>query len=445
MRKLTAIRRKRSKAGRREAPVTRLRTTADQSLAGAYSDQAAEEMAAEEGRAGFYTEVWGDNRAPRTVNVIRAGAEETEYLIRHSLHGVLQAIEGRLEKMLAAVGLKRAATMSSIDNLEQAVEAKGKVTERIESEDLPLPLHTKRRIVLEILGLALLGVGDLYFVSSAFQIFGLSDQRALPFLPFSQLQVASTSVIVATLLLTRLGGHVFRTLAHLIENWRVHRQSGQQATRVLVRTAATAVVLAASIVGLVLLLCGLGSVRESFFVMSGERVSGSLFYLIQGGVTLAGVVLSYVMAHPFDQEWRSVTHRVQSAVKRLGADYGALAGLVGSYNATLRERIGVILEHEDWSVATVNDARRQFELVARRTQLAQPEPVEGLLFGELAPPATPLLVAEVGAQLEGWSSTLKVYPELDMAEVDKRLAGVAESDAAVQGELFDILSKGGRK
>ena len=173
------------------------------------------------------------------------------------------------------------------------------------------PEHNWRRTVAEFFVLGLLGFGDLLFTSTAFEVFGLSDQH-LGFLPFNELELAASSTVVAMLLCTRLAGHKIREVGLLVEQ----TYSGGLLTeidegrtrRLQVRTWFAVGTTIVAILGAVVILVGLSEVRASYLLQSGIDAHFWQFMFVQAGIAAAGFALSAWMAHPYDREHRSTKH-----------------------------------------------------------------------------------------------------------------------------------------
>jgi len=416
-------------------------TSRSRSLGGLYEESAAVSMAAEDSALGILSERWGENTEPRVIEAVIESGQVSEAMVRHGLHSLLSQIEARLERLRARFGALKNSALLAADSYLAARKRKEEMVERCEREGLTLPLHSLRRRTLEVLGLMLLGVGDLIFVSSAFQIFGLSAKPV--FWHLNELQLAALSIVTVLLVVTRVAGHEARRLAHGFVNVEDEKADASRRAR---RRASTAFLLACA-TSLGLGTYGLTVVREVFFRDSSVAAPESMFYLIQVSVVLGAIMMSYTMAHPLDDEWRSVSwharkEQLSHSIARFRA--GRLAGL---HNGLLRERASYILTHEDWSLALAAECRRLVILAARAYLAGQPEPVTEHLIAELPPVPVPFLVAETGAQLEGWRSTLMVYDELSVTEIDERLVPT-ESDEAkeldAQSRLFSLSDRNTR-
>lgn len=409
-------------APRRTAPESGLRIDSSHALSGSYSDQTVEELATEDGEARTFTREWGkENRSPRGIESINRAAEVGTDLIDHQLHGALEPAESTLERMAAEAPLAEHAVMAAADETEDAEIDREMVAAVCRARGLALPDHHWRRMAGEVLGLAMLAIGDLYFNSRTFEVFGMSD-RPIGIVPFNELQLVASSTVVALLLLARLAGHMLATLRYYLET----SQSGTGPVGGMpsrVGTSLEAVGALVAVGGALGILVGLSQVRSSYLAQSGVSAHASQFLLIQVGIAVAGIALSYWLAHPFDRAWRAVSRQVERARAGLDSAYGTFMHLEGEFNALDRQRVMMLLQHRDWAAATVTDTRRLAQMYARRVLLAQPEPTtDALLPDELPGPATPDLISEVAKYLAGKDSEFKQYPPLNSARVTGRLA-----------------------
>jgi hypothetical protein len=397
-----------------------------QQLAGTYDDEAVEVLGTEDGRAQLFTDTWGTgNREPRVVHAVNCGGEVSSSLVSHDLHGSLAPLEQELETVAALAPKAESGVISAADMAESSDNDVAAVENACREEDLPIPEHSLPRRALEASGLGLLGIGDVYFTSIAFQVFGLSD-RNFGVLPFNELQLVASSTIVAMLLCTRLAGHATCQVGHLMEKTRSGRSGPDvdecRMRRLCVRSWFAAGSAVVAVLGALAVLVGLSEVRASYLVQSGIDAHQSQFLLIQMGIAAAGFVLSLWMAHPYDREYRSATRRQSQASRELEKAYIGFATLVGTFNGLLQFRAGMLAQHRDWIVAILDDARRKGLLYARRVQLAQPEATDERLFpADLPAPRGALLVAEVNNYLAGLPTMFKAYEPLSMVRVQTRL------------------------
>ncbi len=416
---------RRSLFGRRRENVGRrpLTVSTAQNLSGSYQDEAVERLASEDGAAQLFTSAWGSsesNRDLHAVDAINDGAAVSAGLVSHTLHGELPELERKLESLVCEVPLAEHEVFVGIDECEVAEDDVDHVQQKCGDGGLPVPDTRWQRTIGEIVALAVLGIGDLYFSATAFQIFGLSD-KPLGWLPFNELQLASSSVVAAMLMLTRLAGHFARSAAHTLSR----RSEGDVKGRAPVPRRWAWIVAAFGILavsGAVVVLLGLSEVRAAFLALSGVAAQTGPFLLIQAGVATAGFVLSFSVAHPFEDEWRSARGRLTRAQRALHRSCGVLSDVVAGFNATLRERNGLLCQFRDWTMATVDDAARKGHVYARRAMLAQPEPVVTEMFPNGLPaPGEPPLVAAVNDLVAGSTSPLRNYAPLAMARVQQRL------------------------
>ena len=259
--------------------------SATQYLAGTYLDEAVERFGTEDGRAGLYTGVWGDdNQEPRVVDAVNSGAEVSCSLISHELQGALAPVEQKLETLATVAPKAECDVIFAADEVELTDGEVAAVKKACREDDLPLPEHAGARRVAEASGLCLLGVGDMYFTSIAFQVFGLSD-RNLGVLPINELQLVASSTIVALLVCTSLAGHAIREVGHLMEKTRSSRlrpdADESRIRRLCVRSWFTAGGGTLAVLGALAVLVGLSEVRASYLAQSGIDAHQWQFLLIQ--------------------------------------------------------------------------------------------------------------------------------------------------------------------
>lgn len=430
---------------------TFLQTTRAHQLTGSYTDQAAEDMAAEDGKAELYTEMWGPhNREPRVIDAVNQTAETADSIISHAVETELSGRESELEDLEPEVGLAEDRVLDDLKAVETAGDDMASVRERCRGADLHVPEHHWRRMIAEGGGFTALGVGDLYFISTTFEVFGLSDSRLIGFIPVSQLQLVAFSVVMAMLLLTRLAGHLIRKVGYLIEEIKASEAQKDpnlpELARMLVRTKFKTGVAITAVLGAFGILYGLSEVRASYLKQEGINAHQGPFLLIQLGVACAGLVLAYWMSHPLDVDWRSATHHFRKAIAALKDDYAELSGIVGRFNGLLRERESLMVQFRDWTLATASDVRRLGHLIARRLQLALPEPVqEQILPDQLPVPPDPALAKAITDYLDGKPTYFKRYRPLTMDRVNERLEELDKrrNQQGVQSHdnLIEILSE----
>jgi hypothetical protein len=399
-------------------------------------------MAVEDGRAGFYTDVWGDeNREPRAINAVNLGSGVSTEIVGHELHGELAHVEADLEAIRPQVPLAEATVVSRIQDLEADEHAQADLSQRCRLEGLTTPDHRLRRLLIELTLLALLGDGDVYFSSLAFQVFGLSDRRLVSFLPISELQAVAASVIVAMLIAVGIAGPRLTRFWHLLER---APSDDQAVDRRRARLAAEVFFVLVCIGGALSTLVGVSGVRAAYLHAQGVAAHWGEFFLIQLGIAIAGLMLIAWLSHPYDREWRSTTHAVNRSASELARAYLVLTRLVGRFNGLLRSRDAIMAQALAHLLAITNHARQQDELYARRVQHGEPEPTTTrLLPDDLPQPSQPRLVSELTRHLAGKPSMFKAYKPLDLCRVESRLHEVAERRAergqSVNDQILDLI------
>ena len=242
-----------------------LATSARQHLAGTYTDETVEQLAHEDGRAQLFTGTWGKgNREPHVILAVNRGAAVSGALVPHDLYGSLPAIEGELEDLAAHAPKAEDDVLATITVVGEAEETLRAVDRTCRDGELAKPEHHWRRVAAEILALGLLGFGDLIFTSTAFEVFGLSD-KSVGFLPVNELQLASSSTVIAMLLCMRLAGHGVRELGALVEQTSAAAASDEvdhaRHRRLRVRTWFTIGAAIVATLGAFAILVGLSEVR----------------------------------------------------------------------------------------------------------------------------------------------------------------------------------------
>ncbi len=415
------------RSGRRAATLS---VHSTQTLAGHYPDTHVEAMGQEDGAAELQTPVWGENREPHAIHMVNSGAAVGGALIGHRLQEGLAAIETSLEEDAPKLAGAKHATLDAAEEVDTTTGDEVDLRAVCADEGIAVPDHRLRRFCQECLGLVLLAIGDIWFTSLAFEVFGLSDGR-LGFLPLTELQLVASSTIIALLLLVRLAGHQARILTHGIVQMagtRGERESSSSRVRRSTRRVLVSLaMLLLGVAGALAILYGLSGVRAAYLVEQGAKPHRAEFMLIQLGIATAGFLLAYWLAHPYDQEWRSIQSDASRARSRLDRAYAGLADVVGTFNGTLRQREALLLESRSWSQGTFEDAVRKGHMYARRLHLSQREPVTEALFAaaSLPRPADSALVSEIDAYLAGEPSPFKRYEPMDMTDVGERLEALA--------------------
>jgi hypothetical protein len=365
-----------------------LTVSAGQELGAGWADADIQAMAAEDGSKELFTQSWGpDNHFPRVAaaNVHAAGV--AGHLIGHQLFGALNGVQMRLEDIEARAATLIAATLAQMKRLGRTRCRRDDVERKIRDEDLALPDTRRRRFLQEVGWLTVLAVGDMLLISLAFQLFGLSDKPLLGFLPFSELQLAASTAIAALQVLARITGHRMKRCLHLfvvsVRDWE-GGTSGERRGRIA-QLAETGVQCLGGLLGLGVLLFGLNAVRSRYLASVGIDGQGTSFLLIQLGIAAAGVLIAAHYAHPYDEEWRSVSETAAEASAALDGQVAELTALKSAHSSLIREHENAKSRYLEWEGATNRNVERQNELYARGVILSQPEPTTERLFDDELP------------------------------------------------------------
>lgn len=407
--------------------ITTLDTEDHQVLTGTYSDADIEAMAREDGESQFFTSKWGDgNKQARAIEALNSGTEVNLALISHRYHESLPLVEAELDELSALVAVAELAVFSAAECVAIADDSVDDLRGRCRENELSLPELHLRRSATEFTIYAFLGVGDLIFTTTAFQVFGLSDKH-VGFLPFNALQLAATSTVIALLLLTRLVGQFARRARHLFERRRTTSVRSTQLRHVTdrqplgARVAILSTVLCAASIGAIL--AGLSAIRASYLTEMGISAHAWEFLLIQAGIAAAGTFTSFWMSHPLDQEWHSASRNQRTCRRSFQHSEATYVDLVGRFNGLVRWQRALESQYRDWSLATIHDGRRKASMYARRLQHAQLEATDE----ELLPPnlqSIPLSQVEkvFGSDRNGTQASVRSYEPVNVEKFLDHLA-----------------------
>ncbi len=395
-------------------------------LTGAFSNAVVAAMAAADGLAGFFTSRWGkDNRATRAINAFNAGVGVSTEIVADRVHRELGKSEKKLESTAPKVPLAEDATLAAAYKSEEDDNGVAEMEERCASEGIGVPDHRLIRLFLWVLGLAVLGGGDEKFCTLCFQVFGLSSRRIARFFPVSELGVVSGSVVAGLLIAVGIAGARLARLWHALEAAPSTDPADNRRRKTRVVAEGSAVIV--GVAGALCALFGISGVRADFLAQEGVAAHWGEFFLIQIGVATAGLMLSVWESHPYDREWRSVSHRAKASRKGFRGAQARLVSLVGAYNGLIREREAILGEALAHAHALKNHSGMQAELYAGDLQRALPEPTTDRLFPESLPqPGQQRLIDELDKYFSGAKSIFKKYQPADLKRVENALKQIRQ-------------------
>lgn len=375
---------------RRRHRAASLQVGAGRPLAGGYEDQDIEGMAQEDGKAELYTSTFGDgNRQPRAILANIRAANVGSGILGYQLREELTEIDASLERDKQKGAVLDAEAQAAAVVRNNAASNHADLDQRCHEEGLGRPDTSRKPLLLETMGLTVLGGGDVIFISVAYQVLGLSDRSILG--PVTELQLAATTSVAALLISTRIAGHRLRRFTHFMGNLLRNRGATvddglrrQHVAGAIDSGTETFVALA----GVTVILLGVSGIREAFLEGKGIPAHGSSFLAVQGGIAVAGVLLAAWFAHPYDRQWRSTSSALREAHEHFEEVVDEITNLVGDYNARVGTRRHLVAKYLEWEFAGREDASRQIELYGRRVLLSQPEPTtDNLLADDLPQPA----------------------------------------------------------
>lgn len=383
-----------------------------------YGDEDLRQKAETEGNAQIYTPAWGDNRQPYPMHEVVAAADTNRALQGHELFGQLAALDHALALLRAGVDRLQAGVVTAIGSWEQAQWRVLNLEHKLEQEGLALPERQAFRLVVAALLVVGLAFGELFILSPAFQILGLSDRPLIYFLPFTAQHVAALSGVVALLVLA----HALAERHSDVTADDRGARSGKWYDELAARSAGYRI----NMLGVLALLLGLAAVREVYLAATGQgNVWAAIaFLLLNLGVVIAARWAARPDPRPYAVQWQQARAREAKAEEDLAEVSADYEGQIGEYNATLAHRNGLIHQYGQAFAATGSDARRQNNLLAGHTRLSQPEPVAELMFDDPLPqPDDSQLQNDVRTYSVNEPNTptpFRRYEELDTTAVTRR-------------------------
>jgi hypothetical protein len=370
-----------------------IRVTDGKDFGAAYDDADVLHAGEEDAGKGVFTDIFGeDNRAPRMINAICKAALVASHLIAHRLHETLIGIDSRLEPVQESIKVAKAEARTLAIAVADAAGNHRNLSERMRNEGIAPPEGGRRRLLLEIALLTPLGLGDVLFISLAYQILGLSDRPMASFLPFSELQLAASTSVAALLICARIAGHRVRRFSHLLGLLIGRPSTGSPDEAQLRRNYVAGSIQAGAetflaLGGAAAVLMGVNAIRAAYLEGRGIPAHAGPFLLVQTGIAAAGVLLAAWFAHPYERDWKESAAALAAVKKPFNDTVERVSAHVADYNTLRVERVHRIAQHDEWNGAQLADAARQIESYARWLLLGQPEPTtDRLLPDELPQP-----------------------------------------------------------
>jgi hypothetical protein len=363
-------------------------------IVGSVPDDAVRDMAADAGNKRLYTEPWGENKQPHEIHIINEAATTGNALLGAHVDEQRHGGEETLERLKALIERLDSELAIAIMKLTLATKRVLEIEWQLTQAGKPLPRPRRHRRALLVAFLILIGLGELFILSPAFQILGISDARLVWFLPFSWQHVAALSGVVALLALAhalaedhRPGGadpdpdrSWLQKLAHHSTGHRIH------------------------MLGVAFILIGFAAVREAYLnrTHEGNLALGIAFVLLNVGM----VVGARSLARPDLREGAAVYHAAleEQAERQDEVDerQEAAEPEVGEYNAGVAWRNALFSQTGHAIDANNASARRKGQLFAARLRLEQPEMVEEqMLPDELPQPKDSRLRDQIDRYLNG--------------------------------------------
>lgn len=370
-----------------------LEVTGGEPFGSGYSDDDLRARAETEGKAQLYTEIWGENRPPYPMHEIVDSAGTTRSLQGHEMDAQRRVLEEEMQDRRPNISFLESTVITKIGDLELARCRKRWLEQTFEAEQLQRPQPQPGRRWLSLALMAGLAAGELYLLSPAFQVLGLSDQAFVGWLAFNPQNLAALSSVVGLLTLAHASAKVEPTEVEDEEDpsraWRVQLATSSAGHRILMLAIAA-------------LLIGLATVREAYLAATdkGNLWIGLGFVLLNLGMVIAARSASRPDSRPYAAEWRSALDDVATAEEDYSEIRERYDTAVGGYNNRVVAREALFSQYGHALAATGSDAERQVHLTASHTRLSQPEPVTERMFDDQLPtPSDSQLQADVRAYL----------------------------------------------
>jgi hypothetical protein len=347
-------------------------------------------------------DLWGPNADQlHLLHEAMAAGEVNAHLIGHETRATLADLYREVEHALVhAQDVEQRAFADTDEHTLAAVERE-ELGQRIKDEGLAFP-HWIAHSLLYALALLGLVFGDLTFIATAFQIFGLSDAQLFGFIPFSDpLHVAASASVGALVVLAHVAGKRLREVGHDVDRRR-RASDPNVRERLPAPSWFSAVIAFACIAGAGGLLTGIAMVRVGYLAATGVNAQAWSFALIQAGVFLAALALAIGHAHPHGREWIDLSRRTARAAKQMLASSAAHAETVGRVNALIDQGNAILAQAGHHLGASTADVARQIARIGWMMPLYQPEPVsENRLLPDALPQPEELSRPETAAFLIG--------------------------------------------
>jgi hypothetical protein len=351
---------------------------------GGYSDADVERRAHEDGNAAVHNpSIWGENTEPHGIHITNEAHGANADLIGHDLRAREQEVFDRLETDILNAKATEQDTLDTVERWREAAIDEVRLSHEINHGELSVP--SRRALVWITGGLFGLFFGELAILALSFEVFRLSDTPLLFGLKLTnELHLAAMTAVTALLILAHETGYKLLLIAYAVGRRRkaITTEAKAKLPRPSIFDAAIAL---GCVVGAWYVLMALSAIRVDYLRSRGVQSTPGPFLLLQAGIFLAAVVLSYHLSHPYGRKWSSVTRRAERTKKIQKASEDLLIKQVGKVNADIDLRDTLLSQAGHHVGVSDSNAERQNHLYARRAILSQPEPTTERLFPETLP------------------------------------------------------------
>lgn len=368
-----------------------------------YSDDEIDEIARANGGATMNdSDVWGPNADTIwPIHEINAGFGVAAHLIGHRLREGLATIYGKVELAVVIAHDAGASALEAVDEYGYRQIELEELRQRIKDAGLGFP-HWIAHSLLYSIALGGLVIGDLAFIAVAFQLFGLSDEKLLGFLPLvDELHLAASASVGALIVLAHVAGKQLRLIWFDLERLR-HAKTDEERSKLPGPSRFSIAIAVVSILAAGALLAGIADVRAGYLAAQGIDSRTASFAAVQGGVFVAALALAFLHAHPFGREWVDLGRRARAGAREMEQRSQMFVTAVATVNDLVDRGNAMIAAAAHHLGAARFDVIRQAARFAWVSQIHSPEPVSSnALMPESLPQPTDRSADESAAFLLG--------------------------------------------
>ena len=357
-------------------PAEVLGLTTKHQLGSGYPDPVVDGMAATSGGASINdNSIWGGNADQvRVVEELNAAGAVRDHLIGHAVRTSLSAVSDDLAKAIPAARRTESSAMEAVDERKLTQIEQEHLRQRIKREGLGFP-HWMAHTLYYCLGLLALVFGDLAFIATAYELFGLSDAKLFGAIPYTdELHIGASASVLALVVMAHVAGKQLRAVLHDHDRRRREHDSAKHALLPEPSRTAMSICGVCTVVAIVLL-WGIASIRTGFLAQKGIDAQALAFAAIQLGIFAAAIALAMVHAHPYGRAWIDQNRLLRRSTDQMDESCEAHDDQVARVNGLLGHADTLLAQAGHHLGASRRDVMRQVARLAWVAQIHYPEPV----------------------------------------------------------------------